>query len=366
MSWHSVHIHYYDDQNELLLDGVRPLLRRLRGSVESAYFLRHWRQGPHVRLLLNAEPQMYADVVRPLVDVVIGDFLARRPSAASIKPADRLPEHRLLAAREKDTGPLMPWHPDNSIHDAEPDDQTVVLGGVEAARLLADFYCDTTELAFDMLAFARAGGQLQRIAFDLLVATAGAFWRHGLSSGFLGLRSLAELFLETWPEGHGVRSAWERHSRQHSTALAHEASDVAATLSGGFSGIPFVGEWVAAVAPFKERAGSLVADGALSLPIAYYLRGGPTGPMSEFHRTLSESRVYRERVAPSQAFAEYRVALNLCYLHLTRLGISPAQRFLLCHLAADAVETAYGITTRDLIDPRREPGAEPGYRGPVA
>lgn len=361
MSWHSVHVYYYDDQNDLILDGVRPLFERLHGSVESAYFLRHWRQGPHVRLLLDAEPQVYADVVRPLVDVVVGDFLARRPSTASINPAERLPEHRLLAAREKDTGPLVPWHPDNSIRDAEPDDRTDVLGGVEAARLLADFYAETSGLAFDMLGSARAGGKLQRIAFDLLVATAGAFWRHGLSSGFLGLRSLAELFLETWPEGHGARSAWERHSRQHSAALAQEASEVAATLSGSFSGVPFVSEWVAAVAPFKERAGKLIERGALSLPVAYYLRGGPTEAMSEFHRTLSESKVYRERIAPSQAFAEFRIALNLCYLHLTRLGISPAQRFMLCHLAADAVETTYGVTTRDVIDPRGEPGAEPDH-----
>jgi hypothetical protein len=39
--------------------------------------------------------------------------------------------------------------------------------------------------------------------------------------------------------------------------------------------------------------------------------------------------------------------LNLTYLMLTRLGISPAERFLLCHLAANAVEDQYGVSAID-------------------
>ena len=36
------------------------------------------------------------------------------------------------------------------------------------------------------------------------------------------------------------------------------------------------------------------------------------------------------------------LALNCTYLHLTRLGVQPVERLMLCHLAANAVEDAYG------------------------
>ncbi|WP_345406501.1 hypothetical protein [Nonomuraea salmonea] len=36
--------------------------------------------------------------------------------------------------------------------------------------------------------------------------------------------------------------------------------------------------------------------------------------------------------------------LNYTYLHLTRLGLTPLDRFRTCHLLADAVEDVYGVS----------------------
>ena len=42
-------------------------------------------------------------------------------------------------------------------------------------------------------------------------------------------------------------------------------------------------------------------------------------------------------------FTLNRVALNLLYLHLARIGVRPVDRFLYCHVVADAVERARGV-----------------------
>jgi hypothetical protein len=48
--------------------------------------------------------------------------------------------------------------------------------------------------------------------------------------------------------------------------------------------------------------------------------------------------------------------LNYTYLHMTRLGITPTERFLLCHLAANAVEECYGVSAFELVGaPVRHP-----------
>ena len=59
-------------------------------------------------------------------------------------------------------------------------------------------------------------------------------------------------------------------------------------------------------------------------------------------------------------FTKYRLMLNYTYLQLTRLGLLPAQRFLLCHLAANAAEEMYRVSAVDVpfpsvgdpVDPR--------------
>jgi hypothetical protein len=48
-------------------------------------------------------------------------------------------------------------------------------------------------------------------------------------------------------------------------------------------------------------------------------------------------------------FLRYRLMLNYTYLHLTRLGVPGLHRYLLCHLAANAVEEVYGVSALDLV-----------------
>ena len=55
------------------------------------------------------------------------------------------------------------------------------------------------------------------------------------------------------------------------------------------------------------------------------------------------NRQFHDRVLPSAPFRHYRLLLNLLYLQLTKLGMKPAERYLLGHLIANTVEDSYGV-----------------------
>src|SRR5262249_20953953 len=108
--WLSAHVAYHDTagQDGLLLHAVRPLVTRLRGEGVPAFFLRHWRCGPHLRLNVRTGPEAFTALVRPGLDEVVGGYLRAHPSAARPDPEALLPMHRRLAEAEGEDGPLLP------------------------------------------------------------------------------------------------------------------------------------------------------------------------------------------------------------------------------------------------------------------
>ncbi|WP_165977801.1 thiopeptide maturation pyridine synthase [Nonomuraea diastatica] len=350
MEWHSIHVYYHADKDALVLGGVRPLFATLSAHVAGAAYIPHWKRGPHLRLHLRCGTPVLDGVVWPAVHEIIGGFLAEHPSKAALEPEQHLPMHRRLAELEHESEPLLPWHPDNSIRPEPYDRRIRVLGSEDAADLLADFYSDTTPLAFDMTEALREGGRRLAVAFDVMIATAHALSGAGIEAGFISFRSHAEAFLAAWPEAEGLRTAWEEHYHRNSAQLAARVRAIIATLDGEQKVVPFVDEWVAALSPFRRRGTSLIRDGRLSMVPPPYRGFDPMAELaqvSSFHKHLVDPAW--QEIRSADWFNVYRLMLNYAYLHLTRLGVTPVERFLLCHLAANAVEECYGKSATELI-----------------
>ncbi|MDL4773941.1 thiopeptide maturation pyridine synthase [Actinomadura xylanilytica] len=361
MRSHSFRIHYHEGGDRLVLEGIRPVLRRIAGEVDHAYFARHWIRGPHVRLNVQCEPGVLEAVARPAVDEVLGGFLAEHPSRARLNLDEHLPMHRRLAELESETEDLLPWHADNSIHlyagpEPSPEDES-------SARLLADFYTATNELVFAALDDVASGARRLGIAFDLMICTAHALSGVGLARGGLSFRSHAEAFLHGYPEGHGLRRAWDEHYGRNAAVLVDRVRAVVSTVDGteGSSApVPHVRSWNRALGPFRARAERMAASGGLDE------QAPPPGldvadltQVSPFHRELFASAGWQEQTDAAGWFLCYKLLLNYTYLHLTRLGVTPTERFLLCHLAASAVEEAHGISALDLVRTLADPSLPP-------
>ncbi|MFF4323637.1 thiopeptide maturation pyridine synthase [Streptomyces sp. NPDC001568] len=352
MPWYSVLVRYDDPiKDSLLLDAVQPLFDRLQACGE-AYFRPHWRRGPHIRLNFRTTDELFSQVVLPTTREALGTFLAEHPSTTRLDPAVVLPMHRRLAELENDTAPLEPWLPNNSIHATAYQERSGALGSRELARILTAFDVATTPLVFSMLDHVRRGGQRLRLAFDLMIATA-----HGLSgmspAGFVSFRSHSEAFITNESQSGsdrssaGRRAGWERHYDRHSASLTTRLSHILATLDGAGKAVPFVRAWVDALEPYGVHAHALATA---EQPLIDAAGEDPYGTLvparSPFHRTLGADEAIA--LLRSPAFTRYRLMLNLTYLHMTRLGISPEERFLLCHLAAAAAEDVFGSSSQEL------------------
>ncbi|RKN20968.1 hypothetical protein D7147_09165 [Micromonospora musae] len=357
MRWHCFQIYYHaDNKDRLILEAIRPVARRLGDQVDSLYYLRHWLRGPHVRLYVRCTPEVLATLARPAIDELVGRFLAEVPSTVRLDPQEHLPMHRRLAELESESGDLLPWYPDNSLHlstevDPPPSEATT-------AGLLADFYSDTTELAFRMTEEIAAGGRRLGIAFDLMIATAHSLSGVGLARGGLSFRSHAEAFLHGFPEGRGLRDAWDRHYRRSAATLVGRVRAVVADLDGATSAVPYVRDWLDALRPYRDRAGRLVSAGLLmdqAPPVDADADIVDLTQVSPFHRELFATSAWQEQTEATEWFLSYKLVLNYTYLHLTRLGVNPVERFLLCHLAACAVEQAHGVSAVELIRTLADP-----------
>jgi hypothetical protein len=353
MDWHSMHVYYYDqNKDKLILNGVRPLFRALHDQVDAAYYTRHWRYGPHLRLNVRTTADTFADVVRPAAEEIVGGFLARHPSTQQLDPLRELPAHQRLAELEQEEGALLPWQLDNSIVTAAYDARSALIGGPETAALLADFQATATELVFRMTEELSPPQRLAR-SFDLMVSVAQTMATRGITNGFISFRSHAEGFLCGFREGAGLRPAWDQHYAVHRKSLTRRVGAVVAAVQDANAEVPFVQEWMAVLWPSWERAERLASADALLRPMAMPAESGAEdrvdlAAISPFHQVLLANPTW-EQTQRSPAFLKYRMMLNLTYLMMTRLGITPVERFLLCHLVANTVEDTYGLSAIELV-----------------
>ncbi len=348
-SWHNAQIYYYDDKrrDDLILDCVRPLCARL--APRPSFFVRHWLRGPHVRLRFHTTADDFDRVVISAVVGQVGSWLAAYPSTAHLDETALLEMHEWLAKREREPGPLSPLYPDNSIQYLPCDRRIDVLGSEAAAGLLEDFYVATTDLAFAMLDHIRTGTSRLSLALDLMWATAHS--AGSVTRGYVSYRSHSEAKIMTAPDPAALRSFFEQQYRVRAPALVARLQQVLDTVDGAGGDVPFVREWVQAVHRLHKRAQLLIADGAitLSMPESGVWFYDEVTAHSAFHRALASNPAHLEMMRTSARFHTWRIIVNCCYLHLTRLGVRPFERSLLGFLLSDAVEEGFGVSAVELV-----------------
>lgn len=356
--WRTVCAYYFDDagKDDLLLDVVRPLLDRLTGAdgdsggdVEAAYFLRHWRRGPHLRLNFRTTEDAMNRRVLPAVDLAVGGFLRERPSVSGLDPYALLPAYRRLAEAEHEELPLWPPRPDNFLCTEAYDSRARVLGGEAPAAFVADFYTAANPAAFAALEAVREERQRLWTAFELMVVTAHVFSGCEVRRGFVSYRAHADTYLARAADQGRVRTEWDRIYRAARPALHARLDRVVSDVTGA----GHLRAWTAALTAVRERGFALADSGALTMDHA----SRPSAGTTAFLEDLLASEDFRLRMKPSAAFRHYRLVLNLLYLQLTRIGIRAAERYLLGHLVARTVEEFYGVDAATVM---REEAARVG------
>ncbi|MEU8588823.1 thiopeptide maturation pyridine synthase [Streptomyces sp. NPDC048664] len=351
-SWRSVNVFHHDsDRTGLLLDAVRPFVTAVAPAVSTVYYQPHWRRGPHVRIPVRASEEAFADVVAPAVTGILQEYLRAHPSTATLDERAAHAQHVRLAEQERERGPLTPWAPDNSVEIGPHDQRLHVLGGQEAADLLAAYYADTNEVVFDILDWVRDGGSRMALAVDLFIAVANRFLPP-VTYGYMSFRGHADAFMAKMPDGlrdrfDRVYEASARHFRQRVVEI---------TAAADFHDVLPFGALLDTLLRYRAQAADLLDRGELTLntdekgdPEAWGSTWGAWSDRSPFHQALGGHRAAAEQLGGWNTFQQYRVVLNWLYLNMYRLGIGELERNLVCHVVSRAVEDVYGVSAMDRI-----------------
>ena len=344
--WRSVNVFHHDgDRTDLLLDAVRPFIATVAPSVSRVYFQPHWRRGPHVRIPIQASAEVFDDVVQPAIDEILVDYLRGHPSTVVLDEREAHEQHVRLAEFERETGPLTPWAPNNSVEIAEYDRRVAVLGSETAADLLADYYVDTTGIVFDILDWVRGGGSKMALAVDLFIGAANRFLPP-VTYGYLSYRGHADAFLAKMPEG--MRPRFDGVYQANAARFRQRVADI--TAAEDYHDVLSFGVLLDVLLRYRNQAADLIEAGEVNLnPDAWGSTWSAWSDRSPFHKLLGGHRGAADQLGGWTEFQRYRIVLNWLYLNMYRLGIGELERNLICHVVSRAVEDVNGVTATERI-----------------
>ncbi len=354
--WVSLHAHTYGDLDALILRSG-PLLKELRSAGRPAYFTRHWACGPHLRLhfeLLGQEetlPESWAALAQSRLRNALDQ--SRSDSWAPYDWARAARVYPRIAADEQYVGQVWPPLPHGHLHLFPRQRSLGVLGGPAAGNLIDDANLAMDDTVLETLSQVKRGASLLTLCFDLMVAVADRTAPDtALDNGFLSYRSHAEIFLIGAPIQ--VRQSFNATYDRQRAALRRR---IDAVMDGPAAQDGLIQSWRRTLGTVHAAAWRALEEGHIDLSWEaqdFSLERPEMGPalersqQSDFHRTELANFENLRRRSRDVSFNAYRLLLNALYLQLSRLGLTPLQRALLCHLVSHAVEERYSVQAVDL------------------
>ncbi|MEU1316178.1 hypothetical protein [Streptomyces tibetensis] len=314
-----------------------------------------WLHGPHVELTA------YRGRRGPLPWQQIADGWDAGPADAERALTKRayLDQARALGRMERVAPPYLPLREHGTAWPLTDGERTAPWPGVlgelreyALARLLGPVRRTVASLA-------DAPQEALERAAEAFVAVAEAH-PYGAAYGAFSFRSHAEAFFNSTAESSGSQSARAQSPR---AAFAHRLEGdrtrleavVRLALEGGET--PTASAWRGAIAYcaglFESAAVRGDVDAADLAELAGPHDDGGRAP-SPFHQAVAAADAVDGGAA---WFTGYRTVINLFYRQLPLLGVSPLQRFYLCHAIAECIDGVLGETWQQRLERRASPAS---------
>lgn len=189
-TWLSAHIFYHDEQDGLLLDCLRPLVRQLeeRELIDRFFFIRYWEGGPHIRLRLGGDCAVLEAEVKPLVNAQVGEYMLTCPSEALIQEEEIKLQHAQLYRREYGSAGFTPLYPNNSMQYLTYTPERERYGGRRGVEIAESHFEQSSRIAFRLLDQTRHKKRLRQtiaLRFALALALSMGVGRENLEAYFL-------------------------------------------------------------------------------------------------------------------------------------------------------------------------------------
>jgi len=365
--------YYADRKAALIARSLLPAAERVAAQpgVEVAFLRRHWKRGPHVRLITRGDPA----ACRAALDQVTPDitaYQAQHPSTEQLDEQAYLATSKQLGIAELELGPYAPLRPDNTVQAATLDatDSLLENTAVPGREYLLHAARPVLTATLSRPGVAESGyGVPHSLVYRLLVLVAASY-PDGIRRGFLSFLSHVKEFL-LWSDRDGTVEGQFATSlaRQRTTFLGLTESVLADCVTGSpgpgsYHGHdPLLRQW----ADWLGEAWSLgleLAEAELLNPfpdpkrgqraatfgddIARRWSGRNDRPYSDFHQRHRQLNL--EALNMGNEFSAYRLICNVIYELLPLLDVAPVERYFLGYCLSEMAQQVIGDNWRDMID----------------
>ncbi len=161
--WLAFHVYYHSSQDELILDGIRPLVLGSLCSerIQGYFFVRYFDGGPHVRLRLKLAPSADPAAVRRAALDALHRYVDAHPSRDTI-PIAALERHNLVIQRLERRPDATPVQPNNSVVDAVYEPEYRRYGGEKGVETAEWHFQHSSDTAMNLLEKVRTAGGASR------------------------------------------------------------------------------------------------------------------------------------------------------------------------------------------------------------
>jgi Lantibiotic biosynthesis dehydratase C-term len=322
-TWLSAHIFYHDEQDSLLLDCLRPLVRQLeeRELIDSFFFIRYWEGGPHIRLRLGGDSAVLEAEAKPLLDARVAEYLIAYPSMALIQEEEVKLQHAQLYRREYGITGFTPLYPNNSVQYLAYTPEHNRYGGRRGVEIAESHFENSSRIAFRLLEQTRGKKRLRQtvaLRFALALALSMGVGRENLEAYFINYYHFWLYFNELSEEAvsHSFRRSFEGQKQEVSSYIQRSLELMDDWPGQSSQGILYA--WISDLQAAYRQLKELEASGQLSVEMVNALRSGAGMPVMQPDTAAQGHAVHTDGVIDSIAGS---------YLHMfhNRLGISPIE-----------------------------------------
>ncbi len=371
LHWYALRVAYFGDRRPLILGPIAEAIETAKRDfgVERAFFLPHWKFGPHFDLMLQCDSESYAIRVLPAMQAILETWIAEHPSRVQIDAEEYEKTSRWIGTSEIDSGPYLPLLTDNSVNPipyVRP--KTLLIPEVAESKEL--MLSDSSDLILALYRLKDVDRDAFFLALHSMLAATAHTPKGGLQEGYMSMRSHADYFFAAHDSENALRNRFDEIDAKSKVKFDRATSAVA---EGRYSdtGLPepfveILDAWAKVLTDVDARSKrivelryqELIGQNDKFMEMATQMRQDVPDEFFErvAKRQISEvgdafinTKTGQEALQKPE-FLAYRINVNFFYALLPLLEVAPIQKFLLCHLLSNSVERVYGRDWRKKVE----------------
>lgn len=346
---------YYSDLDDLIRQRVGRLVRDGRARLTRCYWERGFAGGPHLRVKLMGSADAVEAVATQCVES-IGQFIAEHPSEDRVHYSPAAASALLAVEGQGHASAERVAYRNNALIECAPSQTTEAeYASPEAASLMEDFKHASAPLATSIIESERPRRQTMLRLYFVHALLIG---KGHLPKGSVSFRSHWDGFSANWASDDIITRIEGAYAARRDSIRAEMLDLLDRYRRAALSDDPIDGEWASLFTTFRTRVRQLLNEGR-------HITRQPTNreEARQFRAQIEQQRIresaflttfcsddeFLASIQHAPGMLTARVLVNLLYVLVAAVGLTPLDRFALCFVEHRAVEEHFECDLIDLL-----------------